>query len=141
MEINNVFESLLNSSDYFLQNKDINTPVLGTPSSIEIYVNMLYRLIIDNPQLIEKEENKNNFNVVVMKIARDLAQDQWDDIKEEIKSYNKTLDEYILQDWVNNEETENYYVGKGKTDRYSDKKAYFMYGVIFCQTRRMLKKK
>jgi len=130
MDIINIFNSLINTSNYFLENNDNQLQVPGTPSSSEIYINMLYRLILDNPNLIETKESKKAFYDVLMKFARVLLSDYYNDSFSD--KYTKSLDEFILQDWIN--ETDNhdeYYVENG---------AYILYGEMLCQIKEMLKK-
>ncbi len=128
MDIINMFNCLINSSDYFLNNNDNQSQVPGTPSSSELFVNMLYRLILDNPNLIETKESKEAFNDLLMKIARILLSDYYNDYVSD--KYTKSLDEFILQDWIN-ENDDDYYVGNG---------AYILYGVMLCQIKDMIKK-
>ncbi len=132
MDIMNMFNSLINTSNYFLENNDNQLQVPGTPSSSEIYINMLYRLILDNPNLIETKESKKAFYDVLMKFARVLLSDYYNDrFSNNNNKYTKSLDEFILQDWINENDNDDYHVGIG---------AYILYGVMLCQIKEMLKK-
>jgi hypothetical protein len=132
MDIMNMFNSLINTSNYFLENNDSQLQVPGTPSSSEIYINMLYRLILDNPNLIETKESKKAFYDVLMKFARVLLNDYYNDrFSNNNNKYTKSLDEFILQDWINENDNDDYHVGIG---------AYILYGVMLCQIKEMLKK-
>ncbi len=138
MDIMNMFNSLINTSNYFLENNDSQLQVPGTPSSSEIYINMLYRLILDNPNLIETKESKKAFYDVLMKFARVLLSDYYNDRFSNNNNdsfnnnkYTKSLDEFILQDWINENDNDDYHVGIG---------AYILYGVMLCQIKEMLKK-
>lgn len=131
MDIMNMFNSLINTSNYFLENNDSQLQVPGTPSSSEIYINMLYRLILDNPNLIETKESKKAFYDVLMKFARVLLSDYYNDRFSNNNKYTKSLDEFILQDWINENDNDDYHVGIG---------AYILYGVMLCQIKEMLKK-
>ncbi len=118
-----LYDNLLDNADYFSQYEKPNPlSVRGTPSNDELYISMIYKLIITNPALID---NKNKLLKILIKFTKELIND---DIPIDIEN----VDEYILNGWLNTKDAVS-------SDYYYTNGAYCLFGIQLIQLKEMIR--
>ena len=121
--IKNLYDSLLDSADYFHILKKSNPKIVdGTPTCDELYISMIYQLIIENPNLIEDKDKL--FNILI-RFTKEL-------IIDDIPLEYENVDDYILNVWLNSND-------EVSSDYYHSNGAYCLFGIQRIQLKEMLR--
>lgn len=128
MEARNICSVLLQNINYLLlQDKDDNHDI-GVPNVLYTSTLLLYKLLINNKELFVLEINNKLLIDYLFDLSKYYSKDEYNDYCND-NNYTGTLNDFILNIWMNNINVSEFYEGNG---------CYDLFGIIKIKLKKII---